>query len=559
MSKTTTERAAAGLGNFLDERVGASRPVKGLARKLFPDHWSFMLGEVALYSFIVLLLSGTFLTFFFIPSVGETTYNGAYSPLAGQRVSEAFASTVRLSFDVRGGLLMRQIHHWAALVFVAAIITHMFRVFFTGAFRKPRELNWVIGSLLALLALVEGFLGYSLPDDLLSGNGLRIANAIILSIPVVGSYVAFFLFGGQFPGEAFIPRIYTIHVLLLPAIFLALIGAHLLMVFLQKHTQYPGPGRTNKNVVGYPLFPVYTAKAGGFFFIVFGVIALMSAILQINPVWAFGSYDPSPVSADAQPDWYMGFMDGAVRLMPGFFEFTTFGYTWSFNIVIPALIMPGILTTLLVLYPWIEAKATGDRREHHLLDRPRNVPTRTGIGVMAITFYLLLLVSGGNDIFATHFNLSINDVTNSLRLLVFVLPPLAFVVTKRICLGLQRKDREMVLHGRETGTIVRTETGEFFEVHEPLDPYARWRLVQHDDLAPLPLPEREDAHGVRRPGGIGARLGHRLSRFYFEDRIAPVTPAELEAAHHAHGDHGAAAEAPEIEARSDAHAVTAGD
>jgi len=550
---TTTERVAGDLANFTDERVGASKAVKFLARKIFPDHWSFMLGEVALYSFVILLLSGTFLTFFFVPSVTPVTYDGAYLPLQGTEVSEAFASTVRMSFDVRGGLLMRQVHHWAALVFVAAIIVHMFRVFFTGAFRKPRELNWVIGSVLALLAIIEGFLGYSLPDDLLSGNGLRIANAIILSIPVVGSYVAFFLFGGEFPGEAFIPRIYTIHVLLLPAIFLALIGAHLVLLVVQKHTQYPGPGRTNKNVVGYPLFPVYTAKAGGFFFIVFGVMMLMGGLFQINPVWAFGSYDPSPVSADAQPDWYMGFMDGAVRLTPGFFEFTTFGTTWSFNILIPALIMPGILTTALFLYPWIEQWATGDRGEHHLLDRPRNVPTRTGLGAMAITFYLLLLMSGGNDVIAYRFNLSINDITNTLRLLVFVVPPLVYVVTKRICLGLQRKDRETVLHGRETGTIYRTETGEYFEVHEPLDEYTRWELVQHDDHAPLALPPATDAHGVRRKGLGWGRFKERLSRFYFEDRVSPVTPAELEAAHH-HGGHEA------IEAHDEGRpAVTAGE
>jgi ubiquinol-cytochrome c reductase cytochrome b subunit len=551
---TTTERQASAFADFTDERVGSAKGVKFLARKIFPDHWSFMLGEVALYSFIILLLSGVFLTFFYIPSVGETTYTGVYAPLHGAKVSEAFASTVGLSFDVRGGLLLRQIHHWAALIFVAAIIVHMFRVFFTGAFRKPRELNWVIGSILAILAIFEGFLGYSLPDDLLSGNGLRIANAIVLAIPVVGSYIAFFLFGGQFPGTLFIPRIYTIHVLLLPAIFLALIGAHLVLLVVQKHTQYPGPGRTNKNVVGYPLFPVYVAKAGGFFFIVFGVICLMSAVLQINPVWAFGSYDPSPVSADAQPDWYMGFMDGAVRLMPGFFEFTALGHTWSFNIFLPSAIMPGILTTLLAIYPWIEARATGDRREHHLLDRPRNVPTRTGIGVMAITFYLLLLISGGNDIFATHFSLSINDITNTLRLLVIVVPPLAFLVTKRICLGLQRKDREKVLHGRETGTIVRTETGEFFEVHEPLDPYARWALVQQEDYAPREVLELEDANGVRRPGARKDRWTRRLSRFYFEDRIAPVTPAELEAAHHEHDAHAVGA------SHDDTHAqVTAGD
>jgi len=482
---STTERAAGSAGNFLDERVGASKGVKFLFRKIFPDHWSFMLGEVALYSFIILLLTGTFLTFFYVPSVGRTTYDGVYAALGNQTVSEAYASTLRLSFDVRGGLLIRQIHHWSALIFVAATVVHMFRVFFTGAFRKPRELNWLIGATLALLAIVEGFAGYSLPDDLLSGTGLRIASSIILAIPVVGSYLSFFVFGGQFPGDIFISRLYTIHVLLLPGIFLALISVHLILLVVQKHTQYPGPGRTNDNVVGYPLYPVYAAKAGGFFFIVFGVTALMGALFTINPIWMYGSYDPSPVTAGSQPDWYMGWLDGAVRLTPGFFEFTLLGFTFSFNILIPAMIVPGLVTMPLILYPWIEQWATGDRREHHLLDRPRNAPTRTGLGVMAITFYLLLLVSGGNDIIAAQLHLSINDITNTLRLLVFVAPPLAFMVAKRICLGLQRKDREKVLHGRETGTIYRTETGEFFEVHAPLDEYSQWTLVQHEGHRPL--------------------------------------------------------------------------
>lgn len=537
---TTTAKAAAGVGDWADERVGASKGVKFLARKIFPDHWSFMLGEVALYSFIILLLTGVFLTFFYIPSVAPTTYTGSYEQLAGQEVSEAYASTLNLSFDIRGGLLMRQIHHWAALIFVASIVTHMFRVFFTGAFRKPRELNWVIGSILALLAIIEGFAGYSLPDDLLSGTGLRIASSIILAIPVVGSYISFFLFGGEFPGEAFIPRLYTIHVLLLPGIFLALITAHLIMLIVQKHTQYPGPGRTNENVVGYPLFPVYMAKAGGFFFIVFGITALMGALFTINPVWAYGAYHPSPVTAGSQPDWYMGWLDGAVRLTPGFFEFALFGYTFSFNIIIPALLIPGLVTMPMILYPWIEQWATGDRREHHLLDRPRNMPTRTALGVMAITFYLLLLVSGGNDIIATHLRLSINDITNSLRLLVFVVPPLAFLLTKRICLGLQRKDREKVLHGRETGVIYRTEDGEFFEVHAPLDEHDRWLLVQHDAYRPLEPAPAEDARGVRRPGARLDGIKAKLSSFYFEDRVEPVTPAELEAAHHEHhDDHGA--------------------
>jgi ubiquinol-cytochrome c reductase cytochrome b subunit len=554
---SASARTAGDVGNFLDERVGASKAVKGLFRKIFPDHWSFMLGEVALYSFIILLLTGTFLTFFYVPSVGRTTYDGVYTPLANQSVSEAYASTLRLSFDVRGGLLMRQIHHWSALIFVAAITVHMFRVFFTGAFRKPRELNWVIGSILALLAIVEGFAGYSLPDDLLSGTGLRIASSIILAIPVVGSYISFFAFGGQFPGELFIPRLFTIHVLLLPGIFLALITVHLILLVVQKHTQYPGPGRTNDNVVGYPLYPVYAAKAGGFFFIVFGITALMGALFTINPVWMYGSYDPSPVTAGSQPDWYMGWLDGAVRLTPGFFEVTLLGFTLSLNILIPALIIPGLITMPMILYPWIEQWVTGDRREHHLLDRPRNVPTRTGFGVMAITFYLLLLISGGNDIIAAQLHLSINDITNVLRLLVFVLPPLAFLVTKRICLGLQRKDREKVLHGRETGTIYRTETGEYFEVHAPLDEYSRWVLVQHEPTAPLELDPAVDEHGVRRPGSRFDGVRRRLSRFFFEDRVEPVTPVELEAAHEEH--HAIAAHAEEDEEQRQLPSVPVGD
>jgi ubiquinol-cytochrome c reductase cytochrome b subunit len=367
------------------------------------------------------------------------------------------------------------------------------------------------------------------------------------------------MFGGEFPGEAFIPRLYTIHVLLLPGIFLALITVHLILVVVHKHTHYPGPGRTNKNVVGYPLFPIYVAKAGGFFFIVFGVITLLSAFITINPIWAYGTYDPSPVSSGAQPDWYMGWLDGAVRLTPGFLEFTLWGFTVSLNILLPALIIPGLMTMPMILYPWIEQWATGDKREHHLLDRPRNAPVRTGLGAMAITWYVLLWISGGNDIIAFMLRLSINDLTNILRVLLFALPPIVFFITKRVCLGLQRKDRELVLHGVETGRVFRTEDGEVFELHEPLGEHDRWLLVQHDSYAPVALDPAEDEHGVRRRGGLLDGARRKLSSFYFEDRIEPVTPAELAAAHDGHHDHG------DHEAIEDAHdedrtpAITAGN
>ncbi len=311
-AKASKPNPVGAAATYLDDRTGLATAMKKQVRKVFPDHWSFMLGEIALWSFIVLLLTGVFLTLWFTPSMGETTYEGSYDQLRGIQMSEAYASTLNISFDVRGGLLMRQMHHWAAMLFVAAMMVHLLRVYFTGAHRKPRELNWVIGCLLLILGTLEGFTGYSLPDDLLSGTGIRAADGFIKASPVVGTYMSFFLFGGEFPGELIIQRFFTIHVLLIPGILLALVGAHMILLVYHKHTQWPGPGRTEQNVVGYPLLPIYAAKAGGFFFIVFGVIAMMGALLSINPVWKYGPYDPSKVTAGSQPDWYMGWPDGAL-------------------------------------------------------------------------------------------------------------------------------------------------------------------------------------------------------------------------------------------------------
>jgi ubiquinol-cytochrome c reductase cytochrome b subunit len=526
------ERLAGGTANFLDERTGAAKWMKKTLTKVFPDHWSFMLGEIVMYSFVILLLSGTFLTFWFDPSMKEVEYEGSYEPLNGIKMSAAYASTLHISFDVRGGLLMRQIHHWAALIFMAAMVIHMMRVFFTGAFRKPRELNWIIGVALLTLGIVEGFLGYSLPDDLLSGTGIRIAEAIIQAIPVVGSYLAYFVFGGAFPGEVFIQRIYTVHILLIPGIMLALITAHLMLVWYQKHTQYPGPGRTEKNVVGYPLMPVYMAKAGGFFFIVFGVTAFLGAVASINPIWIFGPYNPGQIGAGSQPDWYMGWLDGLVRLAPPI-ETHAFGYTISWNILIPGLIVPGIIFTLLAFYPFIEQWMTGDKREHHILDRPRNNPNRTAIGAMSLTFTLVALINGGNDLIATHFDLSINQIMWFSRIGIILLPPIAFVITKRICLSLQRSDREMVLHGRETGRLVMLPHGEFIEVHEPLSPQKSFLLTQHEQNPPLELTQ-EDGRGVANPQGIKGKLRSRMSRAAQEQIPKPTTNEmlEIEEGHH---------------------------
>ncbi|MGC5169691.1 cytochrome b [Micromonospora sp. DT81.3] len=531
--------------NYIDERTSLSGFVKELGRKIFPDHWSFMLGEIALWSFVVVLLSGTFLTFFFQASMVETHYTGNFAPMRGVEMSAALQSSLAISFDVRGGLLVRQIHHWAALVFIAGIGVHMLRVFFTGAFRKPRELNWVIGFILFILAMAEGFTGYSLPDDLLSGNGLRIIDGMVKGIPVVGTWVSFLFFGGEFPGSEIVGRLYTLHILLLPALVVALVGLHLMLMVINKHTQFAGPGRTNQNVVGYPMMPIYMTKMGGFLFITFGVIVLIASLFTINPIWNYGPYDPSPVSAGTQPDWYIGFADGGLRLVPPHLESVILGYTFSWNILLPLGVI-GVFIVLVMVYPFLEAWVTGDKREHHIAQRPRNAATRTAIGAAGVTFYAVLWAAASSDIIATHFWVTMEGVIHTLQALLIIGPVIAYFVTKRICIALQRKDREIALHGFESGRIVRLPGGEYIEVHQPVDAYERWRLVDVESYEPLIV--RPNAQG-RIPWYENIRAS--LSRWFFEDRLAPVSAAELEAAvaHQHHSlDHIATEEAGEIQA-----------
>jgi ubiquinol-cytochrome c reductase cytochrome b subunit len=526
------------IADWADGRVGLYGLAKANMRKIFPDHWSFLLGEVVLYSFIILILTGVYLTLFFVPSMAEIEYHGPYAPMQGQLMSEAYASTLDISFDVRGGLLVRQIHHWAALIFVVGLFMHMMRVFFTGAFRKPREINWLFGFTLLILAIFEGLTGYSLPDDLLSGIGIRFAEGAILSMPVVGTYLQMFIFGGEFPGNDIIPRFFIVHVLVLPGIMLGLVAAHLILIVYHKHTHFAGPGRTNSNVVGMPLLPVYMAKAGGFFFLVFGVIAVIAATVTINPIWVLGPYRPDQISTNAQPDWYLGFSEGLVRMMPGFEWVIPGGYTLNFGLMVPLFLFPALLVVI-ALYPFFEAWVTKDTREHHIAERPRNVPTRTAFGMAWLTAFGVCMVAGGNDVWAVNFNLSINSITWFCRIAFFVLPVLAFVATRRVCLGLQRRDREKVLHGRETGIIKRLPHGEFIEVHEPLPADKLYTLTAHDQLQPHEIGPETDKNGVRRPISPLERVRARISRGYFgeQGQIPKPTTEEYRAITSGDGHH----------------------
>jgi ubiquinol-cytochrome c reductase cytochrome b subunit len=536
-------KALSGTGSWLDDRFHGARGLRVFMRKVFPDHWSFMLGEIALWSFVLLLLTGTFLALFFVPSAAPVVYHGSYTKLDGITMSQAYQSTLNISFDVRAGLLMRQIHHWAADLFMAALTIHMLRVFFTGAYRKPREVNWLIGIGLFTLGLLEGLFGYSLPDDQLSGAGLRIFEGVLQGIPIVGTYAAFFLFGGSYPGTVIIPRLYILHVFLIPGLILALITAHLFIMVHQKHTQMPGKGITEKNVVGQPFFPYFMAKGGAWFFFIFAALAVLATFAQINPIWLYGPYSPVQISSASQPDFYMGILEGALRVMPAW-EWNFLGHTISFSVLIPAALPFGIIFTGAGLWPFFEQWATGDRSWHNINDRPRNAPIRTATGMAAVVFYGVLWAEGANDVIADFFSVPLYTVTWIARVLVFVGPAVAFIVTRRMCLGLQRKDTELLEHGLETGIIRQLPNGEFIEIHRPMNEEERAVLEAKKVPALMPARGSEDENGVPAPQSSGV-MGR--ARTIANRAFAETVVVEADGHGNGHGNgHGPTEEYAEI-------------
>ncbi|MBV9857906.1 MAG: cytochrome bc complex cytochrome b subunit [Streptosporangiaceae bacterium] len=543
--------ALRGLGNWVDERFGGAGYVRTLMKKVFPDHWSFFLGEIALYSFVILLLTGTFLSLFFVPSMNDVVYHGSYIKLNGLRMSEAYASTLRISFDVRGGLLIRQIHHWAADIFMVAITVHMLRIFFTGAYRKPREVNWLIGIILFSLGLIEGLFGYSLPDDQLSGAGLRIFEGVLQGIPIVGTYLAYFLFGGGFPGNDIVPRMYIIHVLLIPGLILALVTAHLLIMFHQKHTAMPAKDQTDTHELGQPFFPYFIAKTTAWLFFVFAALAILATFAQINPIWQYGPYTPLAISSASQPDWYMGILEGALRMMPAW-EINFLGHTLSLSVLIPFALPLGIILGGAAFWPWFEKWATGDNSEHHVLDRPRNAAVRTSIGIAVVVFYGVLWAEGANDVIANKLQIPLYTVTWISRVLVIVGPILAYFATKRICIGLQRKDAELLEHGLETGIIVQRPNGEFEEIHRPVSEEAR--AVLEAKKVPLALPvgaAAVDENGVSAPQarGLMGKMRVRANQAFLETIPLPAGDGHGHGNGHEGNGHG------EVEGGGQEHAA----
>ncbi|TDC86018.1 cytochrome b N-terminal domain-containing protein [Actinomadura sp. 7K507] len=396
-------------------------------RKAFSDHWSFLLGEIAVHSLVVLLLTGVYLTLFFVPSLKEVTYDGSYGPLQGVRMSEAYASTLHIGFDVRGGSLIRQIHHLAAVIFTVAVLAHLVRNFFTGAFRKAGDLNWLIGVALLMLVMLNGLSGYTLPDDLRSGTGLRILEGAVSSIPLIGSYLTMILSGGEY-----VPRLYMIHILLIPGMLLALITLHAVAHPLQ---------RARLPVIATARLPRIAARTLGTFLCVSGATALMAVIFKPNPVWLFGPYQPGRISAESPPYPYAGWLDGPLSLMPGW-ELTAWGQTLSLNVLVPALVVPGLLFAGLAAYPPLERRFLRD--DHRL-------PARAGTGAAAIAFYGVLWAAGGHDVIAETFGVPLFWTIWFFRVAIIYVPLFTFAMAYLACFTHESRKHPVPLPRLETG------------------------------------------------------------------------------------------------------------
>jgi quinol-cytochrome oxidoreductase complex cytochrome b subunit len=494
-----------------------------LGRRRVHLRWSNLFGVVAFACLLVLAVTGIVLAAWYTPSNELVTYVGPYEPLQGATVTEAFASTMRISFEETGGLLLRQTHHWAALVMPASMIMQLLITFFSGGFRRPRQLSWVLLVVAFILVLAAGWSGYALPDDMLSGTGLRIVEGVVLSIPFIGTWLSSWMFGGPFPGQI-IENLYPVHAWIAPGLLVLVMAVRAALSLRdgQARPAHPAPAP-----LGLRLWPDAALRAAGMVGLTGAVLVLLGATSTISPVWSYGPASVGEVGAGSQPDWYMGFLDGALRLVPVGWETEWLGWTVTFATLVPLVVVGGYFA-ILIVYPYIEAWVNQDNDLHHVLDRPRNVPVRTGIGVAGALFYGILWGAASADIVSTEFSVSFEAIITTLQVALVIGPPLAFEVTRRICIGLQRKDREIALHGHETGRIIRMPNGGYAEIHQPADDAERALLAV---TAVPPSPGRPDDKGhlsgrERLRGALSRRFGTGHVTAAPEDDLTPPIPAK---------------------------------
>lgn len=373
---------------WIDERLNLGALHRKYGRKVFPVHSTFFLGEMALFSFLILVLTGTYLGFVYVPSNVPVALND-------ETIPEAYAS-VRLIESIPVASLFRNTHHWAAHVMIASILLHTMRIFFTGTYRKPREINWVIGVVLLGLTLMAGFVGYALPYDSYAVTATGIGFSIARSIPWIGDFASELFFGGAFPTLGSLSRLYTLHVFVLPAMLAGIMSLHLLLVIKQKHTQ-PGYAREQAEpgkVLGVPLIPYQALLAGQLLFLMFGALFLLSAFVPPHPLTEFGP--PQASTPEVKPDWYLLWIYGFLKIVPSEAAFKLFGATFGPDFL-GGLLFPALVFGVLTLAPWMDRTNRRAIRRFEYLEPVRQSPIRTASGVAMLAFLGTLCLAAYYD------------------------------------------------------------------------------------------------------------------------------------------------------------------
>ena len=402
--------------------------------KAFPAEDSFLLGEVALFCFLVLVLTGTFLGMFFEPSTSEVEYEGSVAQYQGEELPESFVSVLHITYDVPYGMLLRRMHHWAAHLFVASMGLHMLRVFFTGAYRNPREPNWVVGSGLAVTSMFAAYTGYALPFDEFASTATGIGYNIALSVPLVGDVLSKLVFGGSFPSSATIPRFYFLHVFVLPLLIAGLIAVHMAILIHQKHTEAPREGDVHGEravakdddsvVIGLPAFPNQTAVSAVVFFLTLATLSLLAGFLPVHNVAEYGPNDPASTPALIMPDWFLMWLYGFLKLIPGWMSFTVFGVHVNTEFI-GGMLLPGLVIGAMVLWPFIDRRAEPTHFTASPLDRPR----ATAVGITGVVFVMVASIAGMNNILADVLGVETSSLTLPLTALLLLYPLVAGGIT----------------------------------------------------------------------------------------------------------------------------------
>ncbi|WP_123533316.1 cytochrome b [Halosimplex salinum] len=384
--------------DWADARLGLTDE-QSLLGKAFPAEDSFLLGEVALFCFLILVLTGVFLGFFFEPSTSDVEYDGSVAEYQGEELPEAFASVLNITYDVPFGMLIRRMHHWAAHLFVASMALHMLRVFFTGAYRNPREPNWLVGTGLAGMSMFAAYTGYALPFDEFASTAVGIGYNVALSVPLVGDLIGKLVFGGEFPSSATIPRFYFLHVFVIPVVIAGLIAVHMVILMRQKHTEdtreadVGGRETVDRDddsvVVGLPAFPNQAAVSAVVFFLTLATLSLLAGFLPVHNIAEYGPNDPASTPALIMPDWFLMWGYGFLKLVPSWMSFDLLGVHVSSEFV-GGLLLPGLVFGAVALWPFVDYH---DDPVHFTAD-PIERPWQTAVGIAGVTFIMVASIAG---------------------------------------------------------------------------------------------------------------------------------------------------------------------